>query len=63
MHPEGVRQSVLVEGLVVPALQAGLSNCHKTQGVALGYVIPALQAENQTLSSTPAESNGVVLTA
>jgi hypothetical protein len=22
-----------------------LSNCHKTQGVALGYVIPALQAE------------------
>jgi hypothetical protein len=33
--------------LVVPALQAGLSNLHKTQGVALGYVIPALQAEDQ----------------
>ena len=57
MHPEGVRQSVhfagahlrgllFAEGLVVPALQAGLSNYHETQGVALGYVIPALQAEN-----------------
>jgi len=33
--------------LVVPALQAGLSNLHETQGVALGYVVPALQAEDQ----------------
>jgi hypothetical protein len=29
----------------VPALQAGISNRHETQGVALGYVIPAFQAE------------------
>jgi hypothetical protein len=33
--------------LFVPALQAGLSNRHETQGVALGYVVPAFQAENQ----------------
>jgi hypothetical protein len=31
----------------VPALQAGLSNAPETQGVALGYVIPALQAEDR----------------
>jgi GR25 family glycosyltransferase involved in LPS biosynthesis len=37
-----------VKGLFVPALQAGFSNYHKTQGVALGYVIPAIQAENQS---------------
>jgi hypothetical protein len=33
--------------VLVPALQAGLSNHHKTQGFALGYVLPALQAEKE----------------
>ncbi len=31
----------------VPALQAGISNHDKTQGVALGYVVPVLRTENE----------------
>jgi hypothetical protein len=43
-----VRQETL-GGRHVLALQAGYSNIHPTQGVALGCAIPAFQAENKPL--------------
>jgi hypothetical protein len=36
--------------IFVPAFQAGIVIGSLSQGVALGYVVPALQAENQTIS-------------
>ena len=60
--PKGCDKAYDHSNLIVPALQAGLSNLHDTQGVVLGYVVTALQAENNSfLPLLPAKVDGVAL--